>query len=317
MTMTNDPPAPVGQQSVGFSTVPDTVSDIVDVTMQSFVADVVETSQNQLVLLDLWAPWCGPCKQLTPLLERLVGQTNGAVRLARMNIDAHPAVAQQLRVKSIPAVFAFKGGQPVDGFMGALPESQIKAFIDKHLDGVLDPSPIETLMEAAREADASGDLALVAQSYGDLLTQMPDHLPAIAGLAQCHLAVENIEAAEQTLALAPTDSSDPDIMAARAALALAKKVAEKSASSGDVELLLAALQADPNNYQARFDLALIHHAAGRRAEAIATLLEIVAAKRDWHDGAARKQLIEFFTAYGADDGVVIAGRRQLSSLLFS
>ncbi|MDB2668483.1 thioredoxin [Alphaproteobacteria bacterium] len=286
---------------------------VVDVTTESFMADVIDASQDRLVLLDLWAPWCGPCKQLTPMLEKLVGQANGALQLAKMNIDEHPAVAQQLKVQSIPAVFAFKAGRPVDGFMGALPESELKAFIEKHADGGVGPSPVETLMEAAAMAMAENKIPDAGRAYADILSMEPTHLAAIAGLAQCHVQLDNLDAARQTLALAPAISNDPDILAARAALALA----EKSSDLGDATALLAALAKDENDHQARFDLALAHHGAGRREDAIEALLEIVGRKRDWNDDAARKQLVEFFDAYGAADPIVVAGRRQLSSLLFS
>ena len=293
---------------------PSAASDwIVDVTTESFMVDVIEASSSQLVLLDLWAPWCGPCKQLTPVLENLVGLANGSVRLAKMNIDDHPAVAQQLKVQSIPAVFAFKDGRPVDGFMGALPESEIKAFIEKHSDAGIGPSPVETLLQTARDAMAQNDPAMAGQAFANILSADPTQLEAIAGLAQCHVQLDNLDAARQTLALAPAISNDPDILAARAALALA----EKSSDLGDATALLAALAKDENDHQARFDLALAHHGAGRREDAIEALLEIVGRKRDWNDDAARKQLVEFFDAYGAADPIVVAGRRQLSSLLFS
>ena len=287
---------------------------IIDVTTESFMADVIEASQQQLVLLDLWAPWCGPCKQLTPVLEKLAGQSDGAVRLAKMNIDEHPAVAQQLQVQSIPAVFAFKGGRPVDGFMGALPESELKKFIDKHVEGGLGPSPAEALMQTAAEALAEGAAADAAECYAAALEQEPDNVKAMAGLAQAHLAAGDHAAADAVLAAAPAQDNDPDLAAARAAAALAAKTAGET---GETAALAAAVEADPNDHQARFDLALAQHAAGNREAALDALLEIVARKRDWNDEAARKQLLEFFDAYGAADELVVAARRRLSSVLFS
>ncbi|MGB1108144.1 MAG: thioredoxin, partial [Parvibaculales bacterium] len=275
----------------------------------------------QLVLLDLWAPWCGPCKQLTPVLEKLTAQSDGAVRLAKMNIDEHPAVAQQLQVQSIPAVFAFKNGQPVDGFMGALPESEIKKFLDKHLDGGLGASPAEALMETAAEALAADHTNDALECYAAALEQEPGNVQAMAGLAQTHLAMGDAAMAQAVLDAAPPHDNDPTLAAARAALALAHKMAEKNADKQGGEdadaALLAALEADPNNHQARFDLALAHHGAGRREAALDALLDIVARQRDWHEEAARKQLLEFFDAYGAQDELVIAARKRLSSLLFS
>jgi putative thioredoxin len=294
---------------------------VIDVTMENFMADVIEASQAQLVLLDLWAPWCGPCKQLTPVLEKLTAQSDGAVRLAKMNIDEHPAVAQQLQVQSIPAVFAFKNGQPVDGFMGALPESEIKKFLDKHLDGGLGASPAEALMETAAEALAAGHTNDALECYAAALEQEPGNVQAMAGLAQTHLAMGDAAMAQAVLDAAPPHDNDPTLAAARAALALAHKMAEKNADKQGGEdadaALLAALEADPNNHQARFDLALTHHGAGRRGAALDALLDIVARQRDWHEEAARKQLLEFFDAYGAQDELVIAARKRLSSLLFS
>ena len=294
---------------------------VIDVTMENFMADVIEASQAQLVLLDLWAPWCGPCKQLTPVLEKLTAQSAGAVRLAKMNIDEHPAVAQQLQVQSIPAVFAFKNGQPVDGFMGALPESEIKKFLDKHLDGGLGASPAEALMETAAEALAAGQTNDALECYAAALEQEPGNVQAMAGLAQTHLAMGDAAMAQAVLDAAPPHDNDPTLAAARAALALAHKMAEKNADKQGGEdadaALLAALEADPNNHQARFDLALAHHGAGRREAALDVLLDIVARQRDWHEEAARKQLLEFFDAYGAQDELVIAARKRLSSLLFS
>lgn len=294
---------------------------IIDVTMENFMADVIEASQAQLVLLDLWAPWCGPCKQLTPVLEKLTAQSDGAVRLAKMNIDEHPAVAQQLQVQSIPAVFAFKNGQPVDGFMGALPESEIKKFLDKHLDGGLGASPAEALMETADEALAAGHINDALECYGAALEQEPGNVQAMAGLAQSHLAMGDAAAARAVLDAAPPHDNDPALASARAAVALELKMAKKSADiqggeDADVALL-AALEADPDNHQARFDLALAHHGAGNREAALDALLYIVARQRDWHEEAARKQLLEFFDAYGAQDELVVAARKRLSSLLFS
>ena len=312
----NTPPA-FGERANGGSAGGDLAGGdaIIDVSTENFMVEVIEASQSRLVLLDLWAPWCGPCKQLTPLLEKLVAQSDGAVRLAKMNIDEHPAVAQQLQVQSIPAVFAFKDGQPVDGFMGALPESDIKQFLDKHLDTALDPSPAEALMETAEEALAAGQIDDALECYGAALEQEPDNIAAMAGLAQAHLAAGNQQAAEAALAAAPVHDNAPALAAARAALALAGKT--ETGDMADTAPLLAALEADANNHQARFDLALALHGAGQREDALDALLDIVARQRDWNDDAARKQLVELFDAYGAQDALVIAARKRLSSLLFS
>ena len=296
----------------------ETADSVVDVTTESFMADVVEASQTQLVLLDLWAPWCGPCKQLTPVLEKLAAQSKGAVRLAKMNIDEHPAVAQQLQVQSIPAVFAFKDGRPVDGFMGALPESDVKKFIEKNAGDALGPSPAEALMETAAEALSAGQIDDALECYQAALAQEPENVRAMAGLAQAALAADNIEAARAVLNTAPAHDSDPDLAAARAALALAEKMLDKGASdSAETQALLARLATDENDHQARFDLALAYHGDGARAEAIDTLLDLVARNRAWNDDAARKQLVELFDAYGATDELVVGARKRLSSILFS
>lgn len=298
---------------------------VVEVTTQSFMVDVIEASQSQLVLLDLWAPWCGPCKQLTPLLETLAENAQGQVRLAKMNIDEHPEVAQQLKVQSIPAVFAFKDGQPVDGFMGALPESDVKKFIEKNLGEELGASPAEALMETAAEALAQGQIEDAIECYAAALEQEPENVKAMAGLAQAHLAssaeaTEKISAATAALAGAGAHDNDPDLTAARAALALAVKLFEKQSEAGDgdaIAPLLAAVAADAHNHQARFDLALAYHGAEQRELALETLLDSIALNRAWNEEAARKQLVEFFDAYGATEDLVVAARRRLSSILFS
>ncbi len=312
------PPAPAPTED----NAPDAA--IVDVTTESFMADVIEASQNQLVLLDLWAPWCEPCKQLTPILEKLAGESSGAVRLAKMDIDAEPAVAQQLQVQSIPAVFAFKDGQPVDGFMGVLPESDVRKFIEKNSDGALGVSPAEALLETARDALAEGQLDDALECYGAALEHAsentPEHVSAIAGLAQTHLAAGNIEDARAILETAPPHNNDPELASARAGLALAQKIEptlENGAGEDTLGRYLAALEADPNDHQARFDLALAYHGQNKREAAMDALLEIIHRDKAWDDEAARKQLVDLFDVYGAGDELVVAARRRLSSLLFS
>ncbi len=287
---------------------------ISDVTTESFMGDVIEASKQQLVLLDLWAPWCGPCKQLTPLLENATRAANGAIRLAKMNIDEHPAVAQQLQVQSIPAVFAFKDGRPVDGFMGALPESQLKQFIEKNLGEELGASPSEEALAAAQNALHNHDISTAAQLFAQILQNEPENIEAIAGMAHCHIASENYDQARATLALCPpAHENNAAIASARAALELA----EKSQELGDVSALQGRIAQNPDDHQARYDLALALNAAGQKNEAIEALLEIIARNKTWQDDAARKQLVEFFDAYGNEDAATIAGRRKLSSLLFS
>jgi len=288
---------------------------IIDVTTESFMADVIEASKTQLVLLDLWAPWCGPCKQLTPVLENLVKAGNGALRLAKMNIDDHPAVAQQLQVQSIPAVFAFKDGRPVDGFMGALPESQIKEFIAKHLEGGLGQTPEEQLLESATQAFSEKSFQQAAEAYGALLQINPENRTAQAGLVHCYLATGQIEHAEQLLGSAPElERNKEPLAAAFAALKLAQQSNE---TSGETAQLEAAVEGNPNDHQARFDLALAYQAAGNKQGAVDALLEIIERKRDWNDDAARQQLLTLFQAFGFDDPISVEGRKRLSSILFS
>ena len=286
---------------------------IKDTTTETFMADVVEASKQVPVIVDFWAPWCGPCKQLTPVLEKVVNAAQGAVRLVKMNIDDHPEVAQQLRVQSIPAVFAFKDGQPVDAFQGALPESQIKQFIEK-LAGEIGPSPADQLTEMARETFAQGQLQEAAQMFAQALQQEAGHIGAIAGLALCYLQSGDADRASQTLELAPPyKANDPELASVRAAIALDAKAGDV----GETTELRAKLDANPKDYQARFDLALALNGAGDREGAVNELLEIIAMDRAWNEEAARKQLLEFFDAYGPTDDVTKDGRKRLSSILFS
>lgn len=284
-----------------------------DVTTQTFMADVIEASRKQPVLVDFWAPWCGPCKQLTPVLEKAVRDARGAVILAKMNIDDHPEVAGQLGIQSIPAVIAFKNGQPVDGFMGAQQESQVKAFIER-IAGPIGPSDLEQVLAQADAAREAGDLAQAAQLYAGALQMEPESLAAIGGLAQCYVAAEALDKAREVLAMAPEGTaSDPAISAARAALDLA----DQASSLGDLAGLEARIAENPSDHQARFDLAVaLGSSAARRQEAVDQLLEIVRHDREWNEDGARKQLLQFFEAWGHKDPATAYGRRRLSAVLF-
>lgn len=286
---------------------------IKDTTTQAFRQDVVAESMNQPVLVDFWAPWCGPCKQLTPILEKVVKGAGGKVKLVKMNIDEHPAIPGQLGIQSIPAVIAFQRGQPVDGFMGALPESQVKGFIEK-LVGPMGPGAAEELILAAQEAAEAGDAAGASSLYANVLQLEPENVAALAGLARLHLDVGDIDGAKGILAAAPeAKAADPALAAVRAAVELA----EQAASLGDTAELEARLAADPKDHQARFDLALALNARDRREEAVDQLIAIIRADRGWNDDGARKQLLQFFEAWGPMDENSVAGRRKLSTLLFS
>jgi putative thioredoxin len=291
---------------------------IKDTTTQAFREDVVTESMTQPVLVDFWAPWCGPCKQLTPIIEKAVKDAKGKVKLVKMNIDEHPQIPGQLGIQSIPAVIAFKQGQPIDGFMGAQPESQVKAFIEK-LVGPVGPGEAEELIAAAEAAIEAGDAAGASELYAGVLELEPENLAAIAGLARLHLDMGDLEGAKGILAMAPeanaaeNKAADPAIAAVRAAIELA----EQAASLGDTAELEAKVAADPRDYQARFDLAVALNARDRREEAVDHLIAIIKADRAWNEDGARKQLLQFFEAWGPMDENSQAGRRKLSTLLFS
>ncbi|MEE7477182.1 thioredoxin [Methylobacterium hispanicum] len=286
---------------------------IKDTTTATFRQDVIAESMNRPVLVDFWAPWCGPCKQLTPVLEKAVTAAGGAVVLVKMNIDEHPSIAGQLGIQSIPAVIAFQRGQPVDGFMGAVPESQVKEFIAR-LAGPAGPSPIEAALEEATRLIAEGDLAGASEIYAAILEQEPDNVAALAGLAKIQLDAGELENARQVLAMVPeAKAADPALAGIRAALELA----EQAASLGDLAGLQARVEANPDDHQARFDLALGLAARGDRTAAVDHLIEIRRRDRDWNEDGARKQLLQFFEAWGVMDPDAIRGRRKLSTLLFS
>jgi len=284
-----------------------------DTTTQAFPKDVIEESRHQPVLVDFWAPWCGPCKTLSPIIEKAVEAAKGAVRLVKMNIDDHPAIAGQLGIQSIPAVIAFVNGQPVDGFIGALPESQVKAFIER-VAGPAGASETESLVAEADALFVAGDIAGAAELYGAALKAAPETIPAIVGLARCLFAEKQLDQARQTLAMVPASAAnDPAVIALKAQLDLA----EETAKLGDASSLEQRIAANAADHQARFDLALLLNAKGDRDGATDRLLEIMRKDRSWSDEKARKQLLQFFEAWGPMDEATLAGRRKLSSMLFS
>jgi putative thioredoxin len=287
-----------------------------DASLATFAADVLDASMEVPVIVDFWAPWCGPCKQLGPHLERAVEQAKGAVKLVKVNIDENPEIAQQLRIQSIPTVYAFKNGQPVDGFMGALPESQVKAFVQGLMGAAGDDAAKaeEDALAMAAEALESGDISTAAQVYGHVLQDDPGNPKAVAGLARCYLMSGDLERAKNTLGLVrPDGKNDEAIRAVEAELSLK----ERAADTGDLAPLRAKVAADPADMQARFDLALGLEAKGDRDGAIEELLDMVKRNRKWNEDAARKQLVTLFDAMGPTDPRTIAARRRLSSLLFS
>ncbi len=289
---------------------------IKDTTAQTFAADVLDASMDVPVIVDFWAPWCGPCKQLTPILEKVVTQAGGAVRLVKMNIDEHPQVAQQLRVQSIPAVFAFKNGQPVDGFMGALPESQVKRFVEALSGGALEPTQAEQLLEAAHQAMEAGDIGTAGQAYAAVLQEDRENPKAIGGLARCYLEAGDAAKAAEVLELAQGPNADhPDVAGARAAVELAQSGPAEPAA--DLAPLRQKVEADPADHEARIELAIALNKAGERDEAADQLLESIRRDRKWNDEAARTQLLQFFEAWGPMDEATQRARRKLSSVLFS
>ena len=294
------------------SETPAAASAVIDTTTAQFRQDVLAASMEQLVLVDFWAPWCGPCKQLAPVLEKVVMASGGKVRLVKLNIDDHPQIPGQLGIQSIPAVIAFKGGQPVDGFMGAVPESQIKAFIEKHA-GPVGPSPIEAMMEEAHALHEAGDATGASTLYAMVLGEVPDHVGALLGMAKLHLDEGDLEGARGFMAQIPQDKhSDALVTALQAAIDLM----EQSASLGDLAEIEARVAANPNDHQARFDLALALAAQQQEDRATDELIEIVRRDRTWNDDGARKQLLQFFEVWGAMDDRSKAGRRKLSTVIF-
>jgi putative thioredoxin len=289
-------------------------ADVVkDTTTQTFMKDVIEESKRQPVLVDFWAPWCGPCKQLTPVLEKAVKAAKGKVKLAKMNIDEHPAIPGQMGIQSIPAVVAFVNGQPADGFMGALPESQVMAFLERLTKGKVGGEE-QDLLKAADQALVDGDAATAAEIYAQLLAEDGANVHALAGLTRCYVETGALEQAKQTLALVPeAKRNEAAVAAARAAL----EVAEQAKSLGPFAELEEKVLANPLDHQARFDLAIALNAKGKREEAAQQLLEIVKRDRKWNDDGARKQLVQFFEAWGFADPAAVEGRKKLSSLLFA
>ena len=285
---------------------------IKNTTTKDFLRDVIEASREVPVLVDFWAPWCGPCRQLTPILEKAVRAAKGAVRLVKLNIDEQPQIPGQMGVQSIPAVFAFQDGRPVDGFMGALPESRVNDFIARLIGDSAGDTAAD--LEAAEAALSAGDVNSAAQLFGEVMQKDRENAQALAGLAKCYIKTGDLVRAEQTLALVPPAKADSSpVASARAALELARK----TPAAGDIETLRAKLAADPKDPQARFDLALALNAKGDRSGALDELLAVVAKNRGWNDDAARKQLLQLFDAWGPADPSTIAGRQRLSSLLFA
>jgi putative thioredoxin len=306
-------PKPAGEAAVGSGA---SGPYIKDTSLETFGVDVLEASRKVPVIVDFWAPWCGPCKTLGPQLEKAVNAAGGAVKMVKVNIDENPEIAQQLRIQSIPTVYAFKNGQPVDGFMGAIPESQIRTFVEQLTGGSHGGHDhAEEVLAAAEEAFNAGDVTMAAQAYAHVLQDEPGHPKAVAGLARCYLKSGDLERAKTTLQLVrPDGAGDEAIRAIEAELKLREQAASKA---GETDALRAKLEADPKDHQARYDLAMALDAAEDREGALNELLEIVRRDRKWNEEAARKHLVTLFEAMGPTDQRTIDARRKLSSILFS
>jgi putative thioredoxin len=301
-------------QNIGSATATAPADGLIkETTTQAFVKDVIEESKRQPVLIDFWAPWCGPCKQLTPILEKVVRAAKGKVKLVKMNIDEHPAIPGQMGIQSIPAVIAFVNGQPADGFMGALPEGQVTAFIERLTKDKIGGGA-QDLVAQAEAALAQGDPAGAAEIYAAVLAEEPGSVPAMAGLARAYFETGQVDKAKQTLAMVPEPKrNDAAVAAVRSAIELA----EQAAALGPVAELEQKVAANPLDHQARFDLALALNSKGQREQALDQLIEIVRRDRKWNEDGARKQLVQLFEAWGPTDEATVAGRKRLSSILFA
>jgi putative thioredoxin len=299
---------------LNFAPAPSATDLVKDGSEATFMADVIEASAETPVIVDFWAPWCGPCKTLGPALEKAVIEAKGKVRMVKIDVDRNQMLATQMRIQSIPAVYAFLGGQPVDGFMGAQSPAQIKAFVDRVVGMAGGDAGLEEALTMAEQMLAEGAAADAAQTFAAILAEDEGNPAAISGLARAHLALGDIAQARGVLNLVPADKAgDPAIAAARAQIDLA----EASAGAGEAGALLAAVERNPDDHQARFDLALALVGQGDHAGAIDALLELFRRDREWNDGAAKEQLFKLFDSLGPKSELAQKSRRKLSSMIFA
>ena len=295
---------------------PDSDALIKDSSEASFVQDVIETSANVPVIVDFWAPWCGPCKQLGPLLEKIVTEANGAVKMVKIDIDQNQNLAQQLRIQSIPAVYAFHDGKPVDAFQGALPESQLREFVEKLAknSSAQEKSPIEEALDQAGALMETGQFDQAAAVYSQIIEHAPDSLAAKAGLARCRVEAGDMESARELVDALSDEERNEEVFAS---VLGALELADKAATVGDLKLLQTTVEANPKDHEARYNLALALYANGDIKESMEALLEIIRQDRSWNEDAARIELLKFFEVLGPANPATVEGRRKLSSLLFS
>ena len=306
------------EQVIGGDSADVSAPAIKDTTAIDFAADVLDASQEAPIIVDFWAPWCGPCKQLTPVIEKAVTEAGGKVRLVKLNIDEAPQIAQQMRIQSIPAVYAFFQGKPIDGFMGALPESQVKEFIDRMVqmaNAAAGPSPIDEAIEQAKASLESGDANAASAIYGQVLQQDPGNVKARVGMGRCYLATGQVDSAQNALDSIPEDQrNNAEVTALRTALEL---TAQAETSSGEAAELRTKVDSDPNDHQTRFDLALAYYALGDNAQAIDELVIILRKNRSWNEEAAKEQLVKIFEALGDTHPDTVEGRQKMASVLFA